>query len=97
MGYEAPYGRALLWNGEMSEEAVRSAFPEPEAIEDEDLRAGVITTWTVASGDNDVGDLTARPWFQPAQRELDIADEGLVDHTRDVTACVVALAETRTE
>jgi len=81
----------------MSEDAVRAAFPELTAIEDDDLRAGVVDAWTTALAENGVDDLAAVPWFPPAQRDLELDDESLVDHVRDVTACAVALAETLTE
>ncbi|MFD1514894.1 HD domain-containing protein [Halomarina rubra] len=76
---------------------VREAFPELDRIEDDDLRAGVVRAWTTAMAENDVTDLDAVPWFPPAQRELDIDDEYLVGHVRDVTACAIALAETLAE
>ncbi|WP_306058459.1 HD domain-containing protein [Natronococcus wangiae] len=81
----------------MSEDAVRTAFPELEAIEDDDLRAGVIDAWVTAIAENDIDDLTAVPWLPPTQRELTLNDEYLVTHVRDVTACAVALAETLLE
>jgi hypothetical protein len=81
----------------MSEDAVRAAFPELTAIADDDMRDGVVAAWTTAMTENDVGDLTAVPWFPPAQRDLGLDDESLVDHVRDVTACAVALAETLIE
>lgn len=73
----------------MSEDAVRRAFPELTAIEDDDLRAGVVDAWATAMAENDVGDLGAIPWLPPAQRDLGLDDEYLVEHVRDVTGCAV--------
>ena len=81
----------------MSEEAVRAAFPEVDAIEDDDLRAGVVDAWTTAIEENGVDDLAAVPWLPPVQRELGLDDEYLTDHVRDVTACALGLAETLSE
>ncbi|WP_433632140.1 HD domain-containing protein [Halomicrococcus sp. NG-SE-24] len=77
----------------MSEDAVRTAFPELDVIEDDDLRAGVVSAWATAIAENNIGDLTEVPWLPPTQRELGLDDERLVDHVRDVTAGAVALAE----
>lgn len=76
---------------------VRAAFPELDAIEDTDLRTGVVEAWTTAMADADVDDLTRVPWFPPVQRDLDLSGEYLVGHVRDVTACAVCLAETLVE
>jgi len=81
----------------MSENAVRSAFPELDAIDDDDLRAGVVDAWATAMAENDIEDLGAVPWFPPAQRDLGLDDEYLVDHVRDVTGCAVALVESLAE
>lgn len=78
----------------MTEDAVRAAFPELDAIEDDDLRTGVVRAWATAIEENDVSDLAAVPWFPPTQAVLGLDDEYLVAHVRDVTACAVALAET---
>ncbi len=78
----------------MSEETVRTAFPEIDALEDDDLRAGVTDAWTTAMAENGVDDLSAVPWLPPVQRELGLDDEYLVDHVRDVTTCAIGLAET---
>ncbi|MFB6172822.1 MAG: HD domain-containing protein [Haloarculaceae archaeon] len=69
------------------------AFPELDRIEDVDLRAGVERAWTTAMADAGVDDLAAVPWFPPAQRDLDLPDERLVPHVRDVTAGALALAD----
>ena len=81
----------------MTEETVRAAFPELEAIEDDDLRARVVRAWTTAIEENDVEGLHAVPWLPPTQRDLGLEDARLVDHVRDVTDCALALAETLTE
>ncbi len=81
----------------MNEEPIRSAFPELEAIEDDELRAGVIDAWTTAVAEHDIDDITAVPWFPPSQRELGLDDEYLVDHVRDVTACAITVTETLLE
>ncbi|MEF8888251.1 MAG: HD domain-containing protein [Haloarculaceae archaeon] len=81
----------------MTEEAVRAAFPELEAVQDEQLRTGVVRAWATAIEENDVDDLTAVPWLPPTQRDLGLEEARLVDHVRDVTECALALAETLTE
>jgi len=81
----------------MSEDVVRAAFPELEVIEDDDLRAGVVSAWATAIEENDIDDLTEVPWLPPTQRALGLENERLVSHVRDVTACAVALAETLLE
>ena len=81
----------------MDEDAIRAAFPEVDAVQDDDLRAGVVDAWATAAAENGVEDLTSVPWLPPTQRELELDEEGLVDHVRDVTACAVALAETLQE
>ncbi len=81
----------------MTEEAVRAAFPGLEAVEDEQLRTGVVRAWATAIEENDVDDLTAVPWLPPTQRDLGLEEARLVDHVRDVTECALALAETLTE
>ncbi|ELY52024.1 HD domain-containing protein [Natronolimnohabitans innermongolicus] len=81
----------------MSENAVRTAFPELEAIADDDLRDGVVDAWATAMAEHGIDDLEAVPWLPPTQRELGLDDESLVDHVQDVTACAVALAETLVE
>ena len=73
---------------------VRAAFPAVERIQDETLRVGSIRAWEIAMADNDVDDLGAVPWFPPAQAKLDIPDETLVDHVREVVDGAIALAET---
>jgi HD superfamily phosphodiesterase len=81
----------------MSEDVVRTAFPELNAIKDDGLREGVVNAWTTAIEESDIETLTEVPWFPPTQRELGLDNERLVSHVRDVTACAVALAETLLE
>ncbi|WP_435184525.1 HD domain-containing protein [Halobellus sp. EA9] len=76
----------------MTDEAVRAAFPELDAIEDEELRTGVVDAWTTAMAEHDVEDLRSVPWLPPTQRELSLRDEYLVDHVRDVAAGAISLA-----
>lgn len=100
MSIDALYRYSIVMWGDvasMSEETVRSAFPELDAIEDDDLRAGVVDAWVTSIVENGIDDLTTVPWFPPAQRALGLTDEYLVAHVRDVTACAVALAETLLE
>ena len=73
---------------------VRAAFPAIERFQDEALREGVLRTWEIAMADNEVDDLAAVPWFPPAQAKLDLPDETLVDHVREVVDGSIALAET---
>lgn len=81
----------------MSEDIVRIAFPELDAIDDEGLRTGVVRAWETAINENDIDDLAEIPWLPPTQRELGLGDERLVSHVRDVTACAITLAETLIE
>lgn len=81
----------------MTDDAVRAAFPELDAIDDEDLRNGVVDAWSSAMTTCGVDDLEAVAWLPPDQRRLDLPDETLVSHVRDVTAGAVALAETLVE
>jgi len=77
----------------MSVDSIRALFPELDAIQDDDLRSGVVEAWVTAMEENGVDDLAAVPWLPPTQRELGIEDETLVDHVRDVTAGSISLAE----
>lgn len=81
----------------MNEEMVWAAFPELEALEDDELRDGVVSAWATAIEEYGIDDLTEVPWLPPTQQELSIDDEWLVTHVRDVTACAVTLAETLLE
>lgn len=76
-----------------AEDEIERVFPELDSIEDNDLRASVRTAWLTAIEDNDIVSLASVPWFPPAQRKLDLPDETLVAHVRDVAVGVVALAE----
>lgn len=82
---------------ERHREAVETAFPELDCIADDDCRERVVDAWTTAMADNDVTDLEDVPWFPPAQRDLDLPDERLVPHVRDVTRGALALGEALTE
>ncbi|MGM0399565.1 MAG: HD domain-containing protein [Halobacteriota archaeon] len=73
---------------------VREAFPEQDAIEDQDIRTGVSAAWTTAMAETDVDDLASVPWYPPVQRRLGIEGETLVDHVRDVTTIATDLART---
>ena len=92
VGTGTQYPRRLLRTG-MDAEDIRATFPEVDAIEDDELRAGVADAWATAAAENGVEDLTDVPWLPPTQRELGLDDERLVDHVRDVTTCALALTE----
>lgn len=74
-------------------EQVERAFPELDRVEDDALREGVLQTWEAAIDDNGVDDLEAVPWLPPVQASLDLPDETLVEHVRDVAAGSLAIAE----
>ena len=74
-------------------EQVDRAFPEIDDVEEATLRAAVRRTWTQAVEENGVADLVSVPWLPPEQVRLDLPDETLVGHVRDVVAGSVALAE----
>jgi hypothetical protein len=79
----------------MDDAHVEATFPELDAIDDPELRAGVVAAWRDAATDAGVTDLDAVPWLPPVERDLGIVgEERLVDHVRDVTACARALAAT---
>jgi HD superfamily phosphodiesterase len=69
-------------------------LPELDLIEDPDLRAGVREAWLSAIEETEIESLETLPWFPPVQRKLDLPNETLLSHVRDVTGCAVALAET---
>lgn len=73
---------------------VESVFPGVSTIADESLRAGVVRAWEQAAADAGVGDVETIPWFPPTQAELDLPDERLVPHVRDVRALAAGMAET---
>lgn len=81
----------------VSPEELDSTFPALGDIEDDELRTDVREAWLTAIADNDITSLESVPWFPPTQRKLDLPDETLVAHVRDVTAGAVALAETLIE
>jgi hypothetical protein len=64
---------------------IEHAFPELADIADDDLRTDTRRAWETAMTDNGVDDLKSLPWFPPAQRDLNLPDERLVPHVRDVT------------
>lgn len=66
----------------MTRATVERCFPLTD-IEADDLREGVAAAWTSAVEETGV-DLEAVPWFPPAQRDLGIDDESLLDHVLDV-------------
>lgn len=76
---------------------VEAVFPEVEGIEDRELRTGVVRVWEEAAADAGVDDLATVPWYPPAQAELDVPDETLVDHVRDVAVVALAMAESLDE
>jgi hypothetical protein len=76
-----------------TDDELERAFPSINHIERDDLRAGVRTAWLTAIEENGIESLEAIPWFPPAQRDLDLPEETLVAHVRDVTTGAVALAE----
>lgn len=80
-----------------SEDELLRILPELDLIDDPDLRAGVCDAWLSAVEETGVDSLESVPWFPPVQRELDLPEETLVAHVRDVTAGAVALAETLIE
>ncbi len=67
-------------------------FPEVDRIEDDDLRAGVVETWTTALAETGWA-LEEVPWFPPLQAEWGLPDERTVPHVRDVVAASEALAD----
>jgi putative nucleotidyltransferase with HDIG domain len=82
----------------MKREAVERTFPELGSVEDDALHGGVVGAWLAAcvdAGIDDAGQLAAVPWYPPLQLELGIPSEAetLVDHSRNVTAGAVALAD----
>lgn len=74
-------------------EEIRTAFPEIEDVEDEDVATGVVDAWEIALTENGSPDIGSIRWFEPFQTRLGLSDEYLVEHIRDVVAGCVALAE----
>lgn len=77
----------------MSRDSVRAAFLRIDAIEDDELRAGVVDAWTTALAETD-DDLADIPWLPPEQERLGLPDETLVDHVNDVVELALGAAET---
>lgn len=73
---------------------VSAVFPELAWIDNPELRDGVERAWTEAAMRSGVDDLTTVPWFPPVQAELNLPDERLVPHVRDVVALADGMAET---
>ncbi len=69
------------------------AFPQITEITDDGLREQVVDAWVVAMDDNDIRELESVYWFPPAQNELGIPDENLVDHVREVIDGSMHMAE----
>ena len=78
-------------------EAIERVFPEIATIENSGLRTTVREAWATAIAENDIDDLETVPWFPPVQQDLDLPDERLVPHIRDVTHGAITLAETLQE
>ncbi|WP_330630418.1 HD domain-containing protein [Halocatena halophila] len=78
-------------------EAIERAFPELASIENSELRDSVREAWAIAMTDNAIADIEAVPWFPPVQRSLDLSNERLVPHIRDVTQGALALVATLKE
>lgn len=79
-----------------TEQTVRTAFPELEAITDDDLRQRVVDVWTRAIEDNDV-DLESMAWWPPLETELEGGAVTTVEHVRAVTGLTIAIADAMTE
>lgn len=73
-------------------ERIEAAFPFLDAIDDRELRDGVVAAWSRALNETEWV-LPEIPWFPPTQRELDLPDERLVDHVNDVCDLAVDLAD----
>jgi putative nucleotidyltransferase with HDIG domain len=76
---------------------IEACFPELASISDDALREGVRRAWETACADNGVEDLADVPWYPPVQHALDLPDEKLVPHVREVTAGVLGLADALSE
>lgn len=72
---------------------VAQTFPELAEIGDADLRERTIDAWVLAMRENGVEDLTTVPWLPPDQERLELGEEWLVDHLREVASGGLALAE----
>lgn len=74
-------------------EAIEHAFPELTTIENKSLQSGIKEAWAIAMADNNIEDLGTVPWLPSVQRSLDLPDEWLVPHIRDVTQGASMFAE----
>lgn len=72
---------------------VVETFPELDEISDEDLERKTVEAWALAMAETGVTDLTGVPWRPPEQERLELGEEWLVDHVREVAAGGLALAE----
>jgi putative nucleotidyltransferase with HDIG domain len=72
---------------------VEATFPELDEIDDADLRERTVEAWVLAMEENGVEDLATVPWRPPDQERLDLGEEWLVDHVREVAAGGLGLAE----
>lgn len=72
---------------------VEATFPELAEIGDGELRERTVEAWALAMEENGVEDLSTVPWRPPDQERLDLGEEPLVDHVREVAAGGLALAE----
>lgn len=68
-------------------------FPEISAIEDENLRGSIKDCWVIACRENNIKDLSKVPWLPPVQKDLNIKNESLVNHVRDVVSLSVGIAD----
>lgn len=72
---------------------VERTFPELDEIGDDNLRAKTVEAWALAMEENDIDDLAQVPWLPPDQERLDLGDEWLVDHVREVATGGRLIAE----
>ena len=72
---------------------VRSAFPELEAIDDDELRERVVDIWVDAMIENGYDDVHAITWWPPLESELDGDGVTTVEHVRDVTRITISLLD----
>lgn len=89
-------GRGAVTTGMDSDgraDHVETVFPELEEIADQELREKTIAAWVLAMEENGVQDLTTVPWLPPDQERLELGEERLVDHVREVVTGGLLLAE----
>lgn len=77
----------------MNRELIRSAFPEIEEIENEDLEAMVIDVWATALEDSAFEELTTVPWWPPFEIELSGPPVTTVEHVRGVAKLAIVIAD----